>query len=88
VNAIAVYLRHPQGKIPLANVQIAYQAGCSGQFQVSVRTDSAGRYYFCRLPKGPGCIWVFLPTEDFDTVDRVFAVTISGDHTLDLDVDR
>jgi hypothetical protein len=84
-----VFLLGPQGRTPLASVLIAFRSASSSGNLVHGFTDAAGRYYFCRLPKGSGRFTVSVPTEDFDTVSRNVLVTISDDHALiDLEVQR
>jgi hypothetical protein len=78
-----VYTETPQGRQPVVDVAIGYQRGCAGLIEVYARTDEQGRYLFCRLPPGPGCVFMYWG-EDSEFQKKV-PVTISGDLVLDID---
>jgi hypothetical protein len=83
-----VYETTPQGRKPLGGAQITYAQNCAGMFDINSRLDSEGRYFFCNLPRGSGCVTVYVPTDDWDVVDRTTPIVVSGDQVLDLDVAR
>ena len=83
-----VYENTPQGRRPIEGYAIGYQSNCRGLVQVYGWTDTGGRYSFCNLPRGDGCVIVFVPTPDWDTVDRVVPINVQGDHVVDIEIIR
>lgn len=78
-----VYTETPQGRQPVVDLAIGYLTACTGLVQVYGRTDDQGRYVFCRLPPGPGCVYMFWGEES--EFEKRVPVNITGDRILDID---
>lgn len=79
-----VYTSTPQGRQPVVDLAIGYLSSCTGLVQVYGRTDDQGRYLFCRLPPGPGCVYMFWGFES-EFEKRVPVNITSVDLVLDID---
>jgi hypothetical protein len=83
-----VYETTPQGRKPLRGAQITYAQPCGGPFDINSHLNSEGRYFFCNLPRGSGCVTVYIPIDDWDSMIRTFPIVVGGDRVLDLEVSR
>jgi len=81
-----VYMTSPKGREPAVDLGIGYMANCTGLVEMYGRTDDQGRYLFCRVPPGPGCIYMFWGSEG--EFEKRVPVNISGDLAVDIDVDK
>ena len=81
-----VYRTTPQGREPVVNLAIGYIAGCGGLIVPYGRTDDQGRYLFCRVPPGPGCVYMFWGFES--EFEKRVPVNVSGDLQLDIDFEK
>ena len=81
-----VYNNTPDGRAPVPDLQIQFMGGAHGLTLVHGWTDSAGRYEFCRLPRGPGKLvmrWGF----DSEFGKEVH-LNITGDQVADVEIVR
>jgi hypothetical protein len=82
-----VYEMTPAGRRPIADADVAYVSGCSGLAEVYARTDGQGRYSFCRLPSGPGCVIAGLERYGGRWfAERQIGTNIQGDAVLDIEL--
>ncbi|HSC27175.1 MAG TPA: hypothetical protein VLD67_07875 [Vicinamibacterales bacterium] len=79
-----VYRTTPQGREPVIGQAIGYIANCRGLVEAYGRTDGNGRYAFCRLPRGPGCVDTYWGFES--EFGKQVLVNITGDLVVDIDI--
>ena len=82
-----VYTNGPLGREPVADLAIGYMSGCRGLVEVYGRTDEQGRYLFCRLPPGPGCLLMYWGW-DSEFEKQVPLNIGSGDLVVDVDLSK
>ena len=82
-----VYEMSASGRQPIADADVAFVSDCSGLQDVYARTDGSGRYAFCRVPAGSGCLSAGLERfgSRWFTARRV-PVQIQGDVVLDVEL--
>lgn len=82
-----VYEMSASGRQPIADADVAFVSDCSGLQDVYARTDGSGRYAFCRVPAGSGCLSAGLERfgSRWFTARRV-PVQIQGDVVVDVEL--
>jgi hypothetical protein len=82
-----VYQTTPGGRVPIPDADVSFTQGCRGLRTPYTRTDGAGRFAFCRVPTGGGCLVAGVErygTQWFD--ERQVPVNVSGDVARDIEL--
>ncbi len=77
-----VYADRPGSRTPAAGADVYYIAGCRGLVTAYTRTDQDGRYEFCAVPPGLGCLGAWVSWEGYGEA----RVAVAGDTVGDVEV--
>jgi hypothetical protein len=82
-----VYEMTAAGRKPIPTADVMLIAGCSGLGAPYMRTDAEGRYAFCRVPRGPVCVFAALERYGGPWFsERQVPMTINDDTVLDIEL--
>jgi hypothetical protein len=82
-----VYHTTPGGRVPIPDADVSFTQGCRGLRTPYTRTDSEGRYAFCRVPAGGGCVVAGVERYGGQWFsERQVTVSVSGDVVRDIEL--